>query len=238
MKERLDVLVYARKLSTSRSSAVTLIERGSVKVNGAIVTKASKVFDQEVNIEVLEPLAFVSRAGEKLEYALATWQIAVRGLTAADIGASTGGFTDCLLQHGAQKVYAIDVGTDQLDSRLRRDSRVISIEQTDIRKVILPEQVDFVCIDVSFISLIHILESAKKILRESGVIVALVKPQFEVGPNQVDKKGIVLDESKRKKVLDKIKDTATKTGLKVLGETQSPITGSKGNVEYLLYLQK
>lgn len=238
VRERLDILLVERGLARSRTASAILIERGSVRVNDVVINKASRTVLIEAKIEVTEPLAFVSRAGEKLEHALITWDIPVNDLVVADIGASTGGFTDCLLKRGAKKVYAIDVGTDQLDASLRNDSRVVSIEQTDVRKVQLPELVDFATIDVSFISLTHVLETAKNLLKNAGTIVALVKPQFEVGPGQVDKHGVVTDETKRKETLEKIKSEAEKIGLTVQSETTSPITGNSGNVEYLLWLRK
>jgi len=246
IRERLDMLLMERELARSRNAAVTLIERGSVTVNGVVINKASRTVLIDAKIEVTEPLAFVSRAGEKLEYALKIWNITVRGLVVADIGASTGGFTDCLLKRGAEKVYAIDVGTNQLDIGLRNNPKVVNMEQTDVRGIHLPELVDLVTIDVSFISLTHILETAKNLLKNNvstdsttncGTIIALVKPQFEVGPGQVDKRGVVADESKRKGTLEKIKSEATKIGLIVQAETTSPIIGNAGNIEYLLFLK-
>lgn len=240
-RERLDMLLVERGLARSRTAAAVLIERGSVRVNDIVINKASRTILIDAKIEVTEPLAFVSRAGEKLEHALVTWNIPVSGFTVADIGASTGGFTDCLLKRGAKKVYAIDVGTDQLDASIRNDPRVINIEQTDARGTHLPEQVDLVTIDVSFIPLAHILETAKSLLKNNtngGAIIALVKPQFEVGPGQVDKHGVVTDETKRKETLEKIKSEAQKIGLIVQAETTSPIVGNAGNVEFLLWLKK
>lgn len=238
VRERLDILLVEREMARSRTAAVVLIERGSVRVNGVVVDKASRTVLINAKIEVTEPLAFVSRAGEKLEYALSVWNIKVADMTAADIGASTGGFTDCLLKHNAKKVYAVDVGTDQLNPSIRNNPKVVSIEQTDARGIELPELVDLVTIDVSFISLTHILETAKKLLKDSGTIITLVKPQFEVGPRQVDKHGVVVDETKRKEALEKIKSEAQKIGLAIQAETTSPITGGAGNIEYLLWLKK
>ena len=240
-RERLDILLNERGLARSRSAAVVLIERGSVRVNGVVINKPSRSVLIDAKIEVTEPLAFVSRAGEKLEFALKNWNISVAGLVVADIEASTGGFTDCLLKRGARKVYAIDVGTGQLDKGLQNNPAVVSIEQTDVRGIQLPELVDFVTIDVSFISLTHVLGTAKNLLKKdaefAGTIIALVKPQFEVGPGQVDRNGVVVDEVKRKETLEKIKSEATKIGLVVQGETTSPILGSAGNIEYLLWLK-
>ncbi|HAO64695.1 TPA: TlyA family rRNA (cytidine-2'-O)-methyltransferase [Candidatus Taylorbacteria bacterium] len=238
IRERIDMLLMERGLARSRSAAVVLIERGSVRVNGVVVDKASRTVLFDAKIEVTEPLAFVSRAGEKLEHALSTWNIPVQGLIAADIGASTGGFTDCLLKRGAEKVYAIDVGTGQLDTGIRNNPKVVSIEQTDVRGIQLPELVDLVTIDVSFISLTHVLETTKNLLKNSGTIIALVKPQFEVGPGHVDRRGVVSDEFKRKEALEKIKSEAKRIGLTIQAETTSPIVGSAGNIEYLLWLTK
>jgi 23S rRNA (cytidine1920-2'-O)/16S rRNA (cytidine1409-2'-O)-methyltransferase len=154
-RKRIDMLLVENGLVRSRTGAVTLIQRGSVKVNGIIVDKASRTIFVDSKIEITEPLAFVSRAGEKLEYALSIWNLNVENLIVADIGASTGGFTDCLLKRGAKKIYAIDVGTNQLDPSIKTNPRVLNIEQTDVRDVVLPEKVDFVVIDVSFISLTH-----------------------------------------------------------------------------------
>lgn len=237
-RERLDILLMERDLARSRTAAVVLIERGSVTVNGVVVSKASRTVLIDAKIEVTEPLAFVSRAGEKLEHVLSAWNISVQDLIVADIGASTGGFTDCLLKRGAKKIYAIDVGTDQLDPSIRNNPKVINIEQTDVRKVKLPELMDFITIDVSFISLNHVLGTAKNLLKENGTIIALVKPQFEVGPGQVDKRGVVADETKRKEVLEKVKTEAAKISLIVQSETTSPIVGNAGNIEYLLWLKK
>jgi 23S rRNA (cytidine1920-2'-O)/16S rRNA (cytidine1409-2'-O)-methyltransferase len=243
VRERLDILLVERGLARSRTAAVVLIERGSVCVNDIVINKASRTVLINAKIEVTEPLAFVSRAGEKLEHALSTWNISVDSLIVADIGASTGGFTDCLLKRGAKKVYAIDVGTNQLDANIRNNLKVVSIEQTDVRGVHLPELVDFVTIDVSFISLTHILETAKNLLKDADstndkTIIALVKPQFEIGPNQVDKHGVVTDEIKREEALNKIKTEAEKLRLIVQAETTSPIIGTAGNVEFLLWLKK
>jgi 23S rRNA (cytidine1920-2'-O)/16S rRNA (cytidine1409-2'-O)-methyltransferase len=243
LRERLDILLTERKLARSRSAAAVLIERGSVRVNDIVIDKVSRLTPTDAKIEVTEPLAFVSRAGEKLEYALSTWNIKTDGLIVADIGASTGGFTDCLLKRNAKKVYAIDVGTNQLDATMRSNPRVVSIEQTDIRHVKLPEQVDMAVIDVSFISLTQILSAAKNLLKNGaetngGTIIALVKPQFEVGPGQVDKHGVVTDETKRRQSLEIVKSEVERLGLIVQAEVTSPILGSAGNTEYLLWLKK
>ena len=238
LRERLDILLLERELARSRTAAAVLIERGSVLVNGVIINKASRAVLVDAKIEITEPLAFVSRAGEKLDFALSNWSIPVSDTTAVDVGSSTGGFTDCLLQRGAKKVYAIDVGTDQLAPEIRSNPKVVVMEQQDVRVADIPEKVDLVVIDVSFISLSHILKKVKNFLKENGSIIALVKPQFEVGPNQVDDRGVVADESKRREVLENVKNDANKIGLTTFAEITSPITGAAGNIEYLLWLKK
>ncbi|MFA5934287.1 MAG: TlyA family RNA methyltransferase [Candidatus Paceibacterota bacterium] len=237
LKERLDVLLFKKGLVDSRKIASDLIKEGKVFVLGEKVTKASKEFFDDVKIEITELPKFVGRAGLKLERALDTFNIDVTDMVALDVGSSTGGFTDCLLQRGVNKVYAVDVGTGQLREELKNDSRVVSIEQTDIRSIeSLPEKVDIVVIDVSFISLELVMPSVLKFLKEGGKIITLVKPQFEVGKDNLGKGGIVKDDVARLAVLDKIKNLSFKLGLKVLGEIESPIKGGDGNTEYLLYL--
>ena len=236
-KERLDILLFKKGLVDSRKIASDLIKEGKVFVSGEKVTKASKEFFNDVNIEITELPKFVGRAGLKLEKALDTFNISVLDKVALDVGSSTGGFTDCLLQRGVKKVYAVDVGTDQLRQELKNDTRVVSMEQTDIRNVeSLGDKADLVVIDVSFISLKLILPSILKFLKDNGEIIALVKPQFEVGKDNIGKGGIVKDEKDRMDVLEKIKKLSLDLGLKVLGEIDSPIKGGDGNIEYLLYL--
>ncbi|MDD4803883.1 MAG: TlyA family RNA methyltransferase [Candidatus Pacebacteria bacterium] len=237
-KERLDVLIFKKGLVDSRKIASDLIKEGKVFVSGEKVTKASKEFSDNVEIEITELPKFVGRAGLKLEKTLDTFNINVTDKVALDVGSSTGGFTDCLLQRSARKVYAVDVGTDQLRGELKNNPRVISMEQTDIRSIgSLPEKVDLIVIDVSFISLELVLPSVLKFLKDGGKIVTLVKPQFEVGKDNLGKGGIVKDDTARFAVLEKIKNLSLKLGLKVLGEIESPIKGGDGNTEYLLYLK-
>ncbi len=242
-KERLDKLLVDRGLAETREKARALIMAGQVYVNGQRVEKAGTKVREEAKIELKgEGLPFVSRGGLKLAHALKEFGIRVKGLTCADIGASTGGFTDCLLQAGAKKVYAIDVGKGQLHYKLRRDPRVVLMEGVNARYLQaedLPEPVDLVTIDVSFISLTKILPAALNILKPGGEIVALIKPQFEVGPEKVGKGGVVRDPKLHQEVLAKISHFARdKLGLEVLGVTASPILGPAGNKEFLIWLKK
>jgi 23S rRNA (cytidine1920-2'-O)/16S rRNA (cytidine1409-2'-O)-methyltransferase len=238
---RLDVLITERKLVKSRNVALDLIKKGKVFINGEIITKASKDFTDspDLKIEILEQPKYVGRGGLKLEKALSEFNINPANLICLDVGSSTGGFTDCLLQNGAKKVYAIDVGTDQLDLNLKQDSRVILMEQTDIRNVkILPDKIDLAVIDVSFISLELILEKVAQLLKTRGTIIALVKPQFETSKEEKDRNGVIKSEQIRQKALRKIKDYSQKINLKITGSIDSPLLGGSGNKEYLLLLQK
>ncbi len=236
---RLDILITEKKLVKSRSVASDLIKKGLVKVNSEIITKTAKEVPEDAVIEILEQPKYVGRGGLKLEKALEEFQINPQGLIILDVGSSTGGFTDCLLQKGAEKVYALDVGTDQLDPTLKNDSRVISMEKTDIRDIkTLPDKIDMAVIDVSFISLEMILESVKNLLRAKGKIIALIKPQFETSKTDKNKSGIVKNDELREKVLEKIKNYAQKINLNVLKETDSPILGGSGNKEYLVLMEK
>ncbi len=242
-KERLDKLLVDRGLAETREKARALIMAGQVYVNGQRVEKAGTKVREGAKIELRgEGLPFVSRGGLKLAHALKEFGIKVEGLTCADIGASTGGFTDCLLQAGAKRVYAIDVGKGQLHYKLRRDPRVVLMEGVNaryLRPEDLPEPVDLVTIDVSFISLTKILPAALNILKPDGEIVALIKPQFEVGPKKVGKGGVVRDPKLHQEVLAKISTFAREElGLKVLGVTESPILGPAGNKEFLIWLKK
>ena len=237
---RLDILITERKLVKSRSVALDLIKKGLVKVNGEIFTKPAKDFTDspDLIIEIMEQPRYVGRGGLKLEKALDEFKLDPAGLTAIDVGSSTGGFTDCLLQKGASKVYAVDVGTDQLDQNLKQDPRVISMEQTDIRNIdSLPEKIDLAVIDVSFISLELILKKVSNLLSSDGKIIALIKPQFETQKEDKNKSGIVKNDEIREKVLENIKNFCDKTGLKILRITDSPILGGSGNKEYLILLQ-
>jgi 23S rRNA (cytidine1920-2'-O)/16S rRNA (cytidine1409-2'-O)-methyltransferase len=243
MKERLDVLLVERGLADSREKAKTVIMSGDVYVNGQKEDKAGTTFDPEkVKIEVRgEKLKYVSRGGLKLEKAFDCFKLDLNGLTCMDIGASTGGFTDCMLKNGAKKVYAIDVGHGQLAWSLRNDERVVCMEKTNFRYLKpedLPEAPDFASCDVSFISLTKILEPAFNILKPMGRMVVLIKPQFEAGREEVGKKGVVRDRKVHEEVVKKIISFSKDTGFKILGLDYSPVKGPEGNIEYLLYLEK
>ncbi len=243
MKERLDVLLVERGLADSREKAKTVIMSGDVYVNGQKEDKAGTTFDPEkVKIEVRgEKLKYVSRGGLKLEKAFTCFKLDLNGLTCMDIGASTGGFTDCMLKNGAKKVYAIDVGHGQLAWSLRNDERVVCMEKTNFRYLKpedLPEAPDFASCDVSFISLTKILEPAFNIIKPMGRMVVLIKPQFEAGREEVGKKGVVRDTKVHKEVIRKIISFSKDTGFKILGLDYSPVKGPEGNIEYLLYLEK
>lgn len=240
MPKRLDVYLSDNNIVKSRSLAATLIKQGSVEVNGRICTKPSFTVGDGDNVKIIGELPkYVGRGGLKLEKALAHYRLHLDGTVCIDIGASTGGFTDCMLQNGAAKVYSVDVGTDQLDEKLRNDSRVISMEKTDIRNCIgtLP-QVDFISIDVSFISLKLVLPSAFALLKDGGECVALIKPQFEAGKAHLSKNGIVRDTKVHKKVCDNIAEFASAVGFERSEIIPSPITGGDGNTEYLIYLKR
>lgn len=241
MKSRLDKLVFERNLADSREKAKALIMAGKVFVNHVKTDKPGTMVDESLPVEIIDDrLPYVSRGGYKLEKALQVFPVSLTGKVVADIGSSTGGFTDCALQNGATKVYAIDVGYGQLDWSLRNDPRVVSMERTNARYLtaeMLQEQADFVTIDVAFISLTKILPAAKQILcPDSGQVIALIKPQFEAGRENVGKKGVVRDKSVHAQVIRKIVDFAKSEGFKVGGIDYSPIRGPEGNIEYLLWL--
>ncbi|MFA5792164.1 MAG: TlyA family RNA methyltransferase [Candidatus Paceibacterota bacterium] len=237
MKKRLDILLAELGFVDSRKKASDLIKEKKVFVDGVIVEKPSKEFFGNEKIEITEVLKYVSRAGLKLEGAHKEFNFNIKDKVVADIGSSTGGFTDFLLQNGAKKVYAIDVGTGQLAEKLKNDDRVISLEKTDIRNLFeLPEKVELAVVDVSFISLELILLSVTKLLKNKVEIILLVKPQFEVGRENISKGGIVKDEKAKIFSLEKIKSFAQKLGLEIRGEAVSPIKGGDGNEEYFLYL--
>ncbi len=242
MKERLDVLLVKRKLADSREKAKAVIMAGSVFVDGQREDKAGSTFPENVDIEVRgHVIPYVSRGGLKLEKALKNFDVDVRGKVCTDVGASTGGFTDCMLQNGAAKVYAIDVGRGQLDWKLRNDSRVVCMEKTNIRYVTpedIGEPVDFSSIDVSFISLTKVLGPIHDYLKEDGEIVALIKPQFEAGREKVGKKGVVRERSTHCEVIRKIMDHAMAAGFDLCALDFSPIRGPEGNIEYLIHLKK
>jgi 23S rRNA (cytidine1920-2'-O)/16S rRNA (cytidine1409-2'-O)-methyltransferase len=225
---------------SSREKARALILAGKVFSSKGRIAKAGQLIDEIENLEVKEGAKFVSRGGTKLDHALNEFGVDVTGKTCLDVGASTGGFTDCLLQRGAKKVYAVDVGYGQFEYKLRQDPRIVLLERTNFRYINpekIPEPIDLAVIDVSFISLTKILPKVKMVLRDGGEVVALVKPQFELTPAEV-KKGVVRSDTLRQKAVSKIEGEARKLGFKILGQTKSPILGPKGNQEHFLYLKK
>lgn len=236
-KVRADILLVERGLAESRSQAQRLVMAGQVRADGQVVDKPSSLYGNEVKLEVEKGPRYVSRGGEKLEAALERFGIEVAGKVCADVGASTGGFTDCLLQHGAVKVYAIDVGKGQLDWKLRQDARVVVMEETNARYVVaLLEAVDLVTIDASFISLKPLLPAVKGWLKENGQLVALIKPQFEAGKAEVGRgKGVIRDEQIHRRVLEEVLGFVEAKGFGMNGLMRSPVLGPKGNVEFLVY---
>lgn len=237
-RQRADLLLVERGLAESRSLAQRLVMGGQVWADEQLVHKPSTLLAPDVRLEVRQPPRYVSRGGEKLEAALQTFDIRPRGWICADVGASTGGFTDCLLQHGAAKVYAIDVGRGVLHWKLRNDPKVVVMERTNARQLHeLPEALRLVTIDVAFISLDLILPRVASWLDRSGQIVALVKPQFEAGPAQVGKGGVVRDPAVHRKVVEHAMATAAALELQPRGLIRSPLLGPKGNVEFLLWLR-
>jgi len=241
MKERLDVLLVNRNLAPSREKAKALIMAGNVFVDGQREDKAGSTFPADVEIEIRgEKLRYVSRGGLKLEKAIEVFPINLNGKICMDVGASTGGFTDCMLQNGAVKVYAVDVGTNQLAWQLRQDKRVVSMEKTNIRYLTrdkIQDDIAFSSIDVSFISLTKVLQPVKDLLAPEGEVVCLIKPQFEAGREKVGKKGVVRDKEVHREVILKVSSYAAEIGFDCLGLTYSPIKGPEGNIEYLLYLK-
>ncbi len=242
MKERLDVLLVKRNLASSREKAKAIIMSGNVYVDGQKEDKPGTSFPEEVHVEVRgHTLPYVSRGGLKLEKALKNFDVTVDGKVCTDVGSSTGGFTDCMLQNGAKKVFAIDVGRGQLDWKLRQDERVVCMEKTNIRYVTpedIGEPVDFSSIDVSFISLKKVLSPIRDYLTEEGEIVALIKPQFEAGREKVGKKGVVREKSTHLEVIHMVTEYALSIGFDVLELEFSPIRGPEGNIEYLVHLRK
>jgi len=242
MKERLDVLLVKRNLAESREKAKAVIMSGIVYVDGQKEDKAGSMFDETANVEVRgTTLKYVSRGGLKLEKAMTHFGVTLEGKICMDVGASTGGFTDCMLQNGAVKVYSVDVGHGQLAWKLRNDERVVCMEKTNIRYVTpedLGEPVDFSSIDVSFISLTKVLGAIRAYLTDDGEIVALIKPQFEAGREKVGKKGVVREKSTHHEVIEKVTEFAVSIGFSVLEITFSPIKGPEGNIEYLVHLKK
>ena len=241
-KKRLDVLLTERGLQESRQRAQAVIMSGEVFVNGQRVDKPGTAVAEDAQIEIRGgTLAYVSRGGLKLEKAMATFPIDLHGAVCADIGASTGGFTDCMLQNGAEKVYAVDVGYGQLAWKLRSDPRVVCLERTNARYLTheqVPDELDFASVDVSFISLKLILPPLNGLLKDGGHAACLVKPQFEAGREKVGKKGVVRDPDVHLEVLEHFLGHAKESSFTVLGLTYSPIRGPEGNIEYLGYLEK
>lgn len=242
MKERLDVILVNNGLASSRDNAKRTIMAGLVTVDGIVETKSGQKFDVDSEFKVKDKLLkYVSRGGLKLEKAIQSFNIKLNGCYAVDMGASTGGFTDCMLMNGALKVYALDVGYGQLDYKLRVDPRVINMEKTNIRYLdttLIEEPIDFISIDVSFISLRHMFPVASKILKDTGAVMCLIKPQFEAGREQVGKKGIVRDSKVHVEVIENVIGYASDNGLYPHELDYSPVKGTKGNIEYLLYLRK
>lgn len=235
----MDVLLVERGLAETRQRAQALLLAGDVQVNGRTMSKAGILVPEDAAIVVRAPLKYVSRGGFKLEAALDAFRVEVRDRICADIGASTGGFTDVLLQRGAARIYAIDVGYGQLAWKLRSDSRVVVMDRVNIRLLeALPEAIDLATIDVSFISLTLVLPSAYQLLKPNGETIALVKPQFEAGREQVGKGGIVRDPSVHRAVLKKIAQYVLDHDWRVRGLIRSPITGQDGNVEFLIWLSR
>lgn len=242
MKERLDILLVKRGLAESREKAKAIIMSGNVFVDDQREDKAGSTFDETCNILVKgNTLKYVSRGGYKLEKAIEEYGLELQDKICMDVGSSTGGFTDCMLQNGANKVYAVDVGTNQLAWSLRQDSRVVCMEKTNIRYVTpedIQDRIDFISIDVAFISLTKVLTPVYELLKEDGEVVCLIKPQFEAGREKVGKKGVVRDKNVHIDVIEKVIEFAESINFKVLNLNFSPIKGPEGNIEYLLYIKK
>ena len=241
MKKRIDILLTERNFFESRAKSQAMIMSGKILVNGQKIDKSGTLIDENAKIEILSEIPFVSRGGLKLQKALEVFKIDLSGKICVDIGASTGGFTDCMLKNGAAKIYAIDVGYGQLAWKLRNNERVINMERTNIRNVSsenFDDFLDFASIDVAFISLEKVLPVAKEILKNDGEIIALIKPQFEAGRDKVGKKGVVRDKKVHEEVLQKILNFGQEIDLKICGLDFSPIKGPEGNIEYLTFLRK
>ena len=241
-KERLDVLLVKRGLAESREKAKAIIMTGNVFVEEQREDKAGSTFAEDAQIRIKgTPMKYVSRGGYKLEKAMELWHVPLQDKLCMDVGSSTGGFTDCMLQNGAVKVYAIDVGTNQLAWKLRQDERVVSMEKTNIRYVTpedIADPIDFSSIDVAFISLTKVLIPVWNLLKNGGRVVCLVKPQLEAGREKVGKKGVVRDKKVHEEVVCHIMKYALSMGFEILGLSYSPIKGPEGNIEYLLYIEK
>lgn len=242
MKKRLDIVLVERGLVTGRDKAKAIIMSGIVYVNNQKADKAGTEVEDSDQIEVRgDTLRYVSRGGLKLEKAIDSFGLTLEGYTCCDFGASTGGFTDCMLQNGAVKVFAFDVGYGQLAWSLRNDPRVVNYERTNVRGLTgeeFPDRADLISIDVSFISLTKVLPSAHLLLKDGGQVVALVKPQFEAGREKVGKKGVVREPETHKEVIHKVIDFALSIGFEITGLTYSPVKGPEGNIEYLLWMKK
>jgi 23S rRNA (cytidine1920-2'-O)/16S rRNA (cytidine1409-2'-O)-methyltransferase len=242
LKERLDILLVNRGLAPSREKAKAMIMEGNVFVENEREDKAGSMFDTEANIEIKgNTLKYVSRGGLKLEKAMSHFDITLENKVCMDIGASTGGFTDCMLQNGAAKVYAVDVGYGQFAWKLRQDARVVCMEKTNIRYVTqadIADRLDFASVDVSFISLTKVLEPARELLKDGGEMVCLIKPQFEAGREKVGKKGVVREKSVHEEVINKVITFAAEHGFSILHLEYSPIKGPEGNIEYLVHIRK
>ena len=242
MKQRLDIYLTENGYAESREKAKSIIMEGIVYINNQKADKAGDMVAETDNVEVRgNTLRYVSRGGLKLEKAMTDFNLNLDGKVCMDVGASTGGFTDCMLQNGAQKVYAVDVGYGQLAWKLRNDERVINMERTNIRYLdydLIEEEIDFVSIDVAFISLKLVLPVAYNVLKEGGSVVALIKPQFEAGKDDVGKKGVVRDIAIHKRVIKEVVDFSIASGFSVCGLDFSPIKGPEGNIEFLLLLTK
>jgi 23S rRNA (cytidine1920-2'-O)/16S rRNA (cytidine1409-2'-O)-methyltransferase len=236
-KVRLDSLLVERGLVESRSKAQALIMAGDVSVGGDTATKAGMLLDEGVEVAIVEPPPFVSRGGIKLECALNEFGLDVSGAVVADIGASTGGFTDCLLKRGVSRVYAVDVGYGQLDYRLRQDKRVVVMDRVNARYPLsLPEKVDLTTIDVSFISVVKVIPSVVKLLKDSGYLLVLLKPQFEAKKSEVGKGGVIREPPVQARVLGRFINWLTGRGFGLGGLTASPIRGASGNKEFFILL--
>ena len=241
-KERIDRLLAEREMVSSRERARALIMEGRIRVDGQVVNKAGTQVSRDALIEIRgQDLPFVSRGGIKLEGALDAFGVSPQGMVVMDVGASTGGFTDCMLQRGASKIYAVDVGYGQLAWKLQRDPRVVNLERRNVRylrREEIKEEVDLIVIDTSFISIEKFLPHLLQFLRKGGTILGLIKPQFEVGKGEVGKGGVVKDPALHRKVIERISELSQDLGLRVLGVTESPLLGPKGNKEFFIYLRK
>ncbi len=244
MKKRLDLILVERGFFETREKAKREIMVGNVSINDKVETKAGTNFrdDEKLQIKVKDKLKYVSRGGLKLEKALEYWEIDLNGKRILDVGASTGGFTDCALQNGAEYVYSVDVGTNQLDWKLRQDIRVKSLEETHIKDLTLDQldgiKVDFIVIDVSFISLTKVIPYLERFIVKGSQVLMLIKPQFEVGREKIGRNGIVIEESYHDEAVKKIIEFSSQQNYKLVGITDSPITGTKGNKEFLILITK